>query len=309
MSAIIGFPSAPTGSVRPQIQLVAGELAAAMREAEAHLIAANAGIYQRGGQLVRVAQFDPAALGPKTPVITRAAKIPVIMPVTRDYLLLVLSEHIDFQRFDGREKKLRRVDPPGALASLMLAGAGHWKYPTLRGIVSAPTLRSDGSLLNTPGYDARSQLLLWNDGTEWPCIAPRPTREIAEVSLEVTTLLLEEFEFQDGPNGASAAAAKSAIISACIRHALPTAPAYGLNAHKAGSGKTTLGHTIARIPTGNNAAVMPLADEENEVRKTLLAILMAADLVVLVDNINAPVDSAALCAALTSESYKDRVLG
>jgi len=45
------------------------------------------------------------------------------------------------------------------------------------------------------------------------------------------------------------------------------------------------------------------------VERALLAVLMSGDLIVLVDNIAAPVDSAALCAALTSQTYKDRILG
>ena len=309
MTNIIDFPQAPPGTARPTIELAAGELATAVKEAEGHLIKANAGIYQRGGQLVRVVQFDPASLANRKPAIQRPRNLPFIIPATKDYLTLAMSEHIEFRRYDGREKKSKRVDPPSTLASLMLADAGNWKFPSLRGIVSAPTLRPDGSLLSVPGYDTQSGLLLWNDGTLWPRITEKPPRDIAEDALNIFTLLLAEFEFQDGPGSASAAAAKAAILSACIRYALPTAPAYGLNAHKAGSGKTTLGDTIARIPTGLNAAVMPLGEDETEVRKAILAVLMAADLIVLIDNVNAPVESAALCAVLTSESYKDRILG
>jgi putative DNA primase/helicase len=294
------------GSNRRTIEVQAGELHGAVTAAEAALISADAGIYQRGGQLVRVAQLDAASnLGG----IHRAVGTPVILPVTRDYLLLALSRDADFARYDSRKKALKRVDPPGSVASLMLAAAGQWKFPELRGIVSAPTLRPDGTLLAQAGYDRSSGLLMWNDGTEWPTIDERPTQEAAVEALGTLRDLLAEFEFADGPNGPSAAAAIAAIITACLRYALPIAPGYGLNAHKAGSGKTTLGHTIARIPTGRDAAVMPLADEENEVRKALLAVLIAADLIVLIDNISAPVDSAAVCAALTSATYKDRVLG
>lgn len=288
---------------RPQIQVCAGDLALAVAAAEGALIEAGVGIYQRGGQLVRVAQLDAASsLGG----IHRAIGTPLIIPVSRDYLLLVLSRYVDFVRFDGRTKKLRRVDPPGAVASLMLACAGSWRFPELRGLVSAPTLRPDGTLLATAGYDGASGLLMWDDGTAWPQIEERPSRETAIAALERLKDLLSEFEFADN---ASEAAAVAAILTACVRYALPIAPGYGLNAHKAGSGKTTLGHTIARIPTGRDAAVMPLADEESEIRKALLAVLMAADLIVLIDNIAAPVNSSAVCAALTSATYKDRVLG
>jgi putative DNA primase/helicase len=289
-----------------RIELRAGELAAAVEQAETALIAANAGIYQRGGQLVRVAQLDTASTAGG---IKRAIGTPVIIPVTRDYLRLALAHHVSFMRYDRRRKDMMPVDPPSAVASLLLAAAGSWKFPELRGIVSAPTLRPDGTLISEAGYDSGSGLLLWDDGTPWPIINERPDRTDAVHALELFEDLFQEFEFADGFAGPSAAAAIAATVSTCIRHALPIAPGYGLNAHKQGSGKTTLGHTIARITTGRDAAVMPLADEEGEVRKALLAVLMAADLIVLIDNIKTPVDSGALCAALTSATYKDRVLG
>ncbi len=285
------------------VQLRAGELASAVAAAEAGLIAAGAGIYQRGGQLVRVAQLESQQVAAG---IKRAAGTPVILPVTRDYLRLALATHLNFVSWDGRARKLKPVDPPSALCSLLIAAAGQWHFPELRGIVSAPTLRPDGSLLAAAGYDAQSRLIFWNDGTAWPAIPEQPTREDAAGALSTLRDLLAEFDFADE---ASASAAIAAILTACLRHALPIAPGYGLNAHKQGSGKTTLGHTIARIPTGRDAAVMPLADEPGEVRKAVLAVLMAADLIVLIDNISAPVDSSAVCAALTSQTYKDRVLG
>ena len=50
-------------------------------------------------------------------------------------------------------------------------------------------------------------------------------------------------------------------------------------------------------------------EDEAELKKALLAILIAGDAVVLIDNVSKPVDSAALCAVLTSALYSDRVLG
>jgi putative DNA primase/helicase len=90
---------------------------------------------------------------------------------------------------------------------------------------------------------------------------------------------------------------------------LPTAPATAISAHKPGSGKTTTAHAIAQVCTGRQPPVLALSDDEAELRKTLLAILIAGDAVVLIDNVAQPVDSAALCALLTSTTYSDRMLG
>jgi len=291
---------------RPSIEVREGEQPRLVEEAQSALIASRAGIYQRGGQLVRIVRLDDTA---KMHGVERRAGSVVIVAVTKEYLTLAMARAASWSRYDGRKKKLASVNPPPGLASTLLAMSGEWRFPPLTGIIAAPTLRSDGSVLDKPGYDAASGLYADFDREAFPPIPSAPTHADAIAALGVLQDLLAEFEFSGGRNGASAAAAVAAIMTACVRHTLPIAPGYGLNAHKAGSGKTTLGHTIAGIATGHDAAVMPLADDENEVRKSLLAVLMAADLIVLVDNINAPVDSAAVCAALTSQTYKDRVLG
>jgi putative DNA primase/helicase len=292
---------------RHTIEIRAGELAEAVDLAEAALLAADAGIFQRGGQLVRVVQSDPPPRSAKN-AVTRAIGTPIIVPLTREFLLLVLSRHVTFLRYDARAEQLRRVDPPAMLAAMLLA-AGEWQFRRLRGVVCAPTLRSDGSLLSAPGYDPDSGLLLWDDGTVWPEINPRPSQSEASEALAVLRDLLREFEFVGGRGGPHESVALAAIITATVRHALPIAPGFAVDAHKMGSGKTELVHTVSRVLTGRDASVMPLADTEEEIRKALLALLIAGDPIALIDNIEQPVSSAALNAALTSEMYRDRILG
>jgi hypothetical protein len=76
-----------------------------------------------------------------------------------------------------------------------------------------------------------------------------------------------------------------------------------------GSGKSLLADVVALITTGCRASVMPPTDDANEEKKRLLAVLMEADPVVCIDNVEKPFSSDALCAVLTQETYKDRVLG
>lgn len=297
----------PGAGERRTIEIRPGELAGAVDLAEAALLAADAGIYQRGGQLVRVVPSTPPPRGARN-TITRVAGMPIITPVTRDFLLLALSRHVTFKRYDARAEQLRQVDPPSTLAALLLA-AGQWGFPVLRGVVCAPTLRCDGSLLSAPGYDPDSGLLFLNDGTVWPAINPRPSAVEAAEALAVLRDLLREFDFSGGQGGPHESAALAAILTAVERPALPIAPGFGIDAHKMGSGKTELVHTVSRIVTGRDASVMPLADNEEEIRKALLSLLIAGDPIALIDNVEQPVSSAALNATLTSEMYKDRILG
>jgi putative DNA primase/helicase len=121
--------------------------------------------------------------------------------------------------------------------------------------------------------------------------------------------VFNESVFSGGSRAPSAFVAIAAAVTACVRPALSIAPAFGFSAYKQGSGKTTAAKVAALLATGRDPPVLAPTDDENEFKKALLSILIAGDPCVLIDNVAKPVDSAALCAALTSAIYSDRVLG
>jgi putative DNA primase/helicase len=172
----------------------------------------------------------------------------------------------------------------------------------------APTLRDDGSVLDREGYDVQSGLYADFGGVEYPQLAAAPSLEEAREALLVLDDLLSECAFVGGAQSPSASAMRAAIITALVRRALDTAPALAVTAKQASSGKTALAHIVSRILTGCEAAVIPLDQEAAELGRRLLGVLMAGDPVVCLDNAVDPVDSAALCAALTSGSYQDRII-
>jgi hypothetical protein len=294
------------GSGQPVIEVQAGELSSIVAKAEAALIATNAGIYQRGGQLVRIAtlQRDTAQHG-----VRRVAGSTLITTVTRDYLPLALGRAANWARWDKREKAMRRIDPPASVATAMIASAGEWNFPSLAGIVTAPTLRSYATLLDRPGYDPDSHLFAAFEADQFPAIDQKPSREAALEALSLLDNLLGECIFTGGDRSAHASVAIAASITACTRTAMSTAPAFAFGAHKAGSGKTTVARAIGQLSMGRDPAVVAPTDDEVEFKKALLATLIAGDAVVLIDNVAKPVDSASLCAVLTSPIYSDRVLG
>jgi putative DNA primase/helicase len=288
------------------IEVVTGELPQLVIEAADALIAAKAGIYQRGGQLVRVATLDSDTVQHG---VKRVAGSTLILPVTQQYLPLALGRAADWCRYDKREKQLHRIDAPAAVASALLASAGEWKFPSLAGIVKAPTLRNDASLLDRPGYDAQSHLYAAFNPSDFPPINPKPSRDDGLEALDLIDDLFSECIFAGGNRSAHASVAIASIITACTRHAVDVAPAFGYSAFKPGSGKTTTAKAAGLLATGIDPPVIALSDDEAEFKKAILAILIAGDTVVLIDNVARPVDSAALCAVLTSATYSDRVLG
>jgi len=274
------------------IEVRAGEMPRIVVEAQAALLAGRAGIYQRSGQLVR-----------------RAAGSIVITPVAQEYLTCALAACARFERYDGRVKKTRTIDPPPAVSATLLALVGRWKFPVLTGIVTAPTLRPDGSLLDRPGYDAATGLFGQFDPADFPTIRPKPSRESALAALALLKDLFSECAFTGGPDSTYASAAIAATLTAAVRRALPIAPAFGVTAPKASCGKSTIAKAISQVCSGYEPAVKSPPDSETEFRKFMLGLLMAGDLCLVIDNLDAPVKSAAFCAVLTSSTYSDRILG
>jgi putative DNA primase/helicase len=290
---------------RPSIEIRAGELPRLVCDAELALIR-DGGIYQRGGQLVRIACLDADL---KKDGVRRSAGSYLILPVNLDYLRLALSRAAEWTKWDGRNRSVIATDAPVPVAKALMSASGEWKLPVLTGLISAPTLRRDGSLLDVPGYDQASGLYGAFDVADFPRISPMPSRDDAIAALGLLRDLFGECQFAGGANSAHASVAIAATITAAVRHALPTAPGFGFSAHKAGSGKTTTASAIGQICTGKRPPVLALSEDEAELRKALLAILIAGDAVILLDNIARPVDSAALCALLTNPTYSDRILG
>lgn len=200
-------------------------------------------------------------------------------------------------------------NPPLSVAKTIVSMQGRRKLKPLSAIVTAPTLRPDGDVLDAPGHDAATGLLLELDGH--PVQVPRrPTLEQADAALTRLWRPFENFPFV-GPQDRGNMLA--ALLTAAVRPALPTAPAFGFDAPTQGSGKTLLALCVGVLATGAVPAVMPHVETRNggddEIRKRLFAVLRAGDRAVLWDNIIGTLDSASLAAALTAEFYRDRILG
>ncbi|EQD29319.1 hypothetical protein B1A_20770, partial [mine drainage metagenome] len=133
------FPVPDSGT----ILVAAGAIPRLIAEAESALLAAQSAVYQRGGQLVRIARLDADTT---MSGVRRPAGGLIITPVTPDWLLYELSRVARWAVPDDEDERL--IDPPMTVVRSLLALSGSWRLPVLRGIVTAPTLRADGSLLD-----------------------------------------------------------------------------------------------------------------------------------------------------------------
>ncbi|MBD3336436.1 MAG: hypothetical protein GF355_13055 [Candidatus Eisenbacteria bacterium] len=294
------------GPERPTIVLRGGDLPAILDQAERALLSAGkTPLYQRGELLVRVIRTEDLSTADG---MSRRPGTLQIRPILVPYLVEQFTRVAEWLAPKGRsdDKELKPVDCPKRYAETYLARVGDWRLPPLRGIIEAPTLLQDGSILASPGYDKRSGLLYVPGRTQFAPIPDRPTLEDARVALQTLREVLDEFPFLDESD---AAVALSAILTSLIRRSLRVAPMHAFRAPKPRSGKTALADSVAMLATGRPCAVMSQAAKPEDESKRLLAVLLQGDPVICHDNIDRPFGSAAICQALTQETITDRLLG
>lgn len=282
------------------IRVVAGELPAVVDQAEDALLTADRGIYQRGPFVVRpgLVRVSVAAQGD---VIAQR-----ILEVGDRALVEEMTRTAKWERYDGRSKKWIATDAPLSIAATYLQRVGRWRLPVLTGIINAPTLRPDGTILASPGYDLGTGLLLDTRGVNFPEIPSCPTRSDALMALSVLLQLIETFPFVDG---ASRSVALSTILTAVVRRSLATAPLHAFTAPVMGSGKSMLVDIATVIASGREAAVIAQGKSEEEREKRLGALLLAGEVVISIDNCEAPLGGEFLCQMLTQQVVRVRILG
>jgi hypothetical protein len=290
-----------TDNGRPTI-LVRADLVGLGDAAIGALVAAGSEIYVRGRILVRVV-IDHGVLRAG---LRRAVGAPVIEPLGLDALRRKLAQAADWVRWDGRKKKEVPVLPPDWVGRTIMA-AETWPFPSLAGVIEAPTINADGEVLDAAGYDAPSGLL-YLPGADF---APVPRTPTSSELVGAHQLLIEPFhDFPFRDKKVDRAAAVAAILTVVARHAIPgPVPLFAWRAPTPGTGKTLGADVVAHIGTGHPAARTALSPKDDELRKAILAVAMEGLSCVLLDNLDGPLGSSALAAALTATSWRDRLLG
>lgn len=232
---------------------------------------------------------------------------PVMLEV--DLLISFLDRHFEYHELrmiQGNWVDQIKDTPVSIAKSILSQSENENLFPKLEAVITAPTLRCDGTVLEQAGYDSKSKLYL-SLTTSYEKIPETPSLETVKQALEVFWEPVALFPFV---NAVDCGVILAAMLTALVRCSLPTAPGFAIDAPVAGSGKTLLAQVIANLASGKNAAVLPpISSNDDEVRKRLLSALLIGNPVMLCDNLNEPLGSASLDAALTSESFQDRILG
>jgi len=260
-------------------------------------------IYVRGRMLVTVARDGSR---PER-WLRRPPGAPVIVPIETPRMLGLLDEAVQWMKWSERAKSNMPAMPPDRVAAQVL-GRLEWPLPYLEAVIETPTLRPDGSVLNSPGWDEATGLLYEPmPGTTWPDVPDHPTR--AHVHEAVNALLdpVQDFPFV-APSDRTAYLA--AVLSLVARHMIDgPVPLFAIRAPTPGTGKTLLGDVIGLAGTGRVPPAMTMTYETEEMRKRITSLAVAGTAVVLLDNLSGSLGSDALAAALTKREWEDRILG
>ncbi|WP_178861268.1 hypothetical protein [Thiomicrorhabdus cannonii] len=235
-----------------------------------------------------------------------------VQPQNENLLAYWLGENIQFviEKRVKKETVKEYIDPPVKLVKQLLSLGSQRGLKKLRGVISAPVLRKDGSLLRNPGYDSKTGLFL----TEY-CVKDFNVPDVL-TQKEISCALKEVmFPFKDFTfaNDLDKELLLTALLSAIMRPVLATSPGFAIDAPYQASGKTLLATAIASLmyPETESPSVLPYiaskSDDEN--RKRLFAELLRGVKTIILDNVVGQFDSPALAAAMTSSSLTDRVLG
>jgi hypothetical protein len=178
---------------------------------------------------------------------------------------------------------------------------------TLHGVTHTPMLRSDGTILDTPGYDAATGFLYLPDaGLEVSRIPDRPAPDEIKAAVELILTPVAEFPFVSDDDRATWI---GLLLTPVLRPLLPGPYPLGVfTATNPGSGKTLLAKMIRIIHGGVQRGEMPR--DADELRKTITAILMdTTGPVVTFDNLTGVIRSSVLESLLTDREWTDRWLG
>lgn len=290
-----------TGASRPTIRITTDQRAvidagiAALRE--------HPDLYQRGGKLVHVAHDVRVQKW-----FSCSTGTPRIVLVAAPRLREMLSEVAVWEKYVKKKEggDWVEVHPEEWLVQAILARAQWPDIRPLEAVVETPALRHDGTILDAPGYDSCTGLLLAPTSV-LPPIPSAPTLADAQVAAGHLLDVVSEFPFAEPVHRAAWLAAVLTLFS---RHAFEgPAPLFLIDANVRGAGKSLLADAAGEIGAGRPMARLAPSDNDEEERKRITAIAVSGDPIVLIDNVAGSLGSPALDAALTGVDWLDRVLG
>ena len=195
-------------------------------------------------------------------------------------------------------------NPPTSVCSKIIALSFTRRMKPLKGVITAPTIRPDGSLLDKPGYDPETQLLFVPDG-EFPLIPNNPTEKQV---LRAARKLWRPFRLFPFVDDVARGVHFAALLSALMIHAFSTRLGFAYDASAAGSGKTMLAQCVGAIVFGKVPGVFSPTSNDEEIRKVVFSALTTGQNLIIWDNVDDDFYSKYFANLLTTPSIFGRPL-
>jgi hypothetical protein len=221
----------------------------------------------------------------------------------------------------GSESDISVPPPLEVVEDILALPSAQWGVPPLEFVVEVPTLRPDGTVLSSPGYDPISRMLY----APAPGFAmdPIPDYVDAEQLAKAIALIDEaigDFPYADREPGSEVVYAErqnpnranlfGLLLTPIVRPAISgVVPLALIDAPQAGTGKSLLVDLFSIMTTGRAAAMMPFPRNEEEMQKSIGATLLAGGALVCFDNVEGILSSPTLALVLTARDYQTRILG
>lgn len=256
-------------------------------------------LFVRGGVLVHTIEGeDPSNRG-------RLNIRPVPACITRERITQACQLMVE--QASGEDVEIVPTRPPKWLIDAVhYRGYFAGKVKPLAGIIHSPTIRPDGSIVQCAGYDDATGLL-YQPTANFPEVPDKPTRDQAAAAVDSLYAVVVDFPFVDAADrSAWLGLALSMIGRSCVAGCVPL---FAVTANIRGSGKSLLTDAASIIAYGRPAARKTFTRDDDELRKVITSVAIEAIPSVLFDNLDVQLGGSALDAALTAQTWSDRVLG
>ena len=292
----------------PKIRILPGELSQLVGGASQAILDWQAHrqpvLFQRAGRLCFIVRDLASPAWLKRPPL-----LPQIQDATPAKLRALCNETAAWYKYDGRSHGWKIDLPPVHIVQTMLE-LGEWPFPPLRGIATRPFFRPNGTLCQTPGYDAGTGVYLECPLAIPQLLAPVASLDIFSAEHDVTVLreLLQDFPFAAAER--DFAATLAALLTLLVRPAIDgQTPLIAIGSSTPGSGKGLLADILCLIALGEVAPRWAPTHEAEEERKRLMTIALAGEQVAMIDNVQGLLGSEALDMVITAGMVYDRALG
>jgi hypothetical protein len=263
-----------------------------------------------GQALVSVTQSHPqtvreveAADGGDYPLM------PIIKAFKQEGLAIRLAEDVAF--FVRVGPSVKHIPPPPLLLRTMLEVSPE-RAPGLVGVLEHPAMNSDGEVISGHGYDRDTGFYKRIPDDLVPDLPEQIGQEDAAQALRwIIDNVCADFPFATDKD---LAGFLSLLITAIQRRLISGdegCPGGGISAPVQASGKTALTQVLFNLVLGRSAAATAWVQDDVEMAKHLLAVLLEGHPAVLFDNLpeGGVIGSNELAKAMTSATYSGRVLG